>query len=450
MKKFLALVLALVMTLSLAACGGGTSSTPGSGGGTGSAAGDSDKPYAGTTISVVVCTSAFMDKLIEDIPQFEEETGITVQIEEMQDSQVSQKVSVTCAGESGDLDVFGYRPLQDSTLYINNGWLEDLSSYIEAAGEEYDYEDFFQASRDATSDINGTPYGIPYMTEREILYLNMDLLEAAGFTEAPKTMDELVEMCEALNDPDNGVYALALRGEGNAAVTQFAGFLYAFGGDFFDMETKTATVNTPEFMEAVKFYAQLVNDYCAPGTVNYTWTETSNLFCQGSVAIRIDCDSQYAYAIDQDNSLVYDSVGYGEFPATEEYGSTPFNITAWALGINPYSENKEAAWEFIKWATGKEQDVTGMIAGNSSARTSTWENEEATGAYPDELLDVIVATNANENSRSYDRPVMVEGAEARAAIGELLTMAIEGASDSDLQAKADEVNTLVQELLDAE
>ena len=136
MKKFLALVLALVMTLSLAACGGGTSSTPSSGGGTGSAAGDSDKPYAGTTISVVVCTSAFMDKLIEDIPQFEEETGITVQIEEMQDSQVSQKVSVTCAGESGDLDVFGYRPLQDSTLYINNGWLEDLSSYIEAAGEE--------------------------------------------------------------------------------------------------------------------------------------------------------------------------------------------------------------------------------------------------------------------------------------------------------------------------
>ena len=91
-----------------------------------------------------------------------------------------------------------------------------------------------------------------------------------------------------------------------------------------------------------------------------------------------------------------------------------------------------------------------MIAGNSSARTSTWENEEATGAYPDELLDVIIETNANEDARSYDRPVMVEGAEARASIGELLTMAMEGASDEDLQAKAEEVNASVQALLDAE
>ena len=68
----------------------------------------------------------------------------------------------------------------------------------------------------------------------------------------------------------------------------------------------------------------------------------------------------------------------------------------------------------------------------------------------DELLDVIIETNANEDARSYDRPVMVEGAEARASIGELLTMAMEGASDEDLQAKAEEVNASVQALLDAE
>ena len=454
MKKMLSLALALLMVLSLAACGGSGGNAPSSSGGSatgsGGAGADGDKPYAGTTISVVVCTSAFMDQLISDIPEFEEATGINVQIEQLQDAQVSQRVSVTCAGQSGDIDVFGYRPLQDSTLYINNGWLEDLSSYIEEAGDEFDYEDFFQASRDATSDADGTPYGIPYMTEREVVYLNMDLLEAAGYTEGPKTMDELLEMCEVLNDPENGVYALALRGEGNAAVTQFSGFLYAFGGDFFDEETKTALINTPEFMEAVKFYADLIQNYCPPGSINYTWTETSNLFCQGNVAMRIDCDSQYAYATDPDNSLIADNVGYSMFPATDEFGSTPFNITAWALGINPYSANKGAAWEFIQWATGKEQDVTGMIAGNSSARTSTWENEEATGAYPDELLDVIIETNANEDARSYDRPVMVEGAEARASIGELLTMAMEGASDEDLQAKAEEVNASVQALLDAE
>ena len=177
MKKMLSLALALLMVLSLAACGGSGGNAPSSSGGSatgsGGAGADGDKPYAGTTISVVVCTSAFMDQLISDIPEFEEATGINVQIEQLQDAQVSQRVSVTCAGQSGDIDVFGYRPLQDSTLYINNGWLEDLSSYIEEAGDEFDYEDFFQASRDATSDADGTPYGIPYMTEREVVYLKM-------------------------------------------------------------------------------------------------------------------------------------------------------------------------------------------------------------------------------------------------------------------------------------
>ena len=458
MRKFLSLLLAVMLLATLAACGGNNNATPSDtaspgnttpedSSSTSGANNTNDKPYAGTTLSVVVCTSAFIDHLASSLPEFEAETGIKVEMEQMQDSQVTNKVSVTCAAESGDVDVFGYRPLQESTLYSNNGWLEPLDSYV-ADSPEFDYVDFFQASRDATSE-KGVAYGIPYMTEREILYLNNNLLASAGFTEAPKTMDELLEICQAVNDPAKGVYALALRGEGNAAVTQFAGFLYGFGGDFYD-ENGNATINTPEFLEAVKYYGMLVKDYCAPGSLNYGWTETSNLFCQGSAAIRIDCDSQYAYAIDPDSSIIADSVGYAMFPENGSNGSTPFNITAWALGINPYSQNKGAAWEFIKWATNKENDVQGMIAGNSSARTSTWENPKATGAYPEELLDVIIATNANPNSVSYDRPVMEEGTAARTYIGELITAAIEGASDEELQTMADDVNARVQALLDAD
>ena len=78
MKKMLSLALALLMVLSLAACGGSGGNAPSSSGGSatgsGGAGADGDKPYAGTTISVVVCTSAFMDQLISDIPEFEEAT----------------------------------------------------------------------------------------------------------------------------------------------------------------------------------------------------------------------------------------------------------------------------------------------------------------------------------------------------------------------------------------
>ena len=49
-----------------------------------------------------------------------------------------------------------------------------------------------------------------------------------------------------------------------------------------------------------------------------------------------------------------------------------------------------------------------------------------------------------------DRPYMVDGGEARTIIGELITAAIEGISDEDLQTKADGANERIQALLDAE
>lgn len=402
------------------------------------------RDYEGQTISVIICNSSFMEEIQADIGEFEEATGIHVEFESLQDTQVSNKVAVASAAGGKDLDVFGYRPLQENLLYIQNGWLEPLNQYFEG-DEDFDYEDFFESAREITSQ-DGVAYGIPYLTEREIVYLNTELVEAAGLEGAPANFDELLEWCEKLNDPDNGVYAMALRGEGNSAVTQFSGFLRAYGGDFFD-EDRNATMNTPEAIEALQFYGKLCREYCAPGTLNMGWTETMNLFTQGLAAIRIDCDSQYAYATDPESSLVADKVAYAMFPEGPE-GTTPFNVTGWALGIGSGSEHKEASWEFIKWAIGKEQDIKGLIAGNTSARTSTWESEEALTVYPEQLIEVINASNPI--GIETDRPYMVDGGEARTIVGELITAAIEGISDEDLQVKADEANARIQELLDAE
>ena len=157
--------------------------------------------YAGQTISVVVCNSSFMEEIQKDIGEFEEATGINVEFESLQDSQVSNKVAVASAAGGKDLDVFGYRPLQESLLYIKNGWLEPLNTYFED-DTAFDYEDFFESAREITSQ-DGTAYGIPYLTEREILYLNTELIEKAGLEGSPKTYDELLEWCDKLNDPDN-------------------------------------------------------------------------------------------------------------------------------------------------------------------------------------------------------------------------------------------------------
>lgn len=406
---------------------------------------DSEKPFEGTTITLSCASTPYVLTIEKHLDEFFEETGIKVEIDQLSNEQLSNKIAVSSAARGTDLDVIAYRPIQENKLFIHNGWLTPLDGFI-ADSSEWDYDDYTDPSKEITSDANGTAFGIPLVTEREILYYNKELLAAAGFEDGPKDFDELVEYAKALNDPANNVYALGLRGQGNPAVTQFSGFLYGFGGDFFD-ENGNASINTPEFVKALQFYGELCRDYAPEGVMNANWEDTSNWFTQGIVAMRIDCDSQYSYALDPEKSLIHDKVGYSVLPGGTA-GSKPFSIVAWALGISEFSENKEAAWEFIKWATSKEMDLEAQLEGNFSARKSTWADPASTENVPEQLVKVI--EESDKIAVAYDRPYMKDGGEARNIIGELITKAIEGVSDEELQAACEEVNQKVQELVDAE
>jgi multiple sugar transport system substrate-binding protein len=264
----------------------------------------------------------------------------------------------------------------------------------------------------------------------------------AGITSVPKTMDELLEAAKKLNNPDKGIAGIAIRGKGSDAVTQFSGFLRAFGGDF--IVDGKAAINTPEAIKAFQFYGDLLKNYGPAGVANMGWTETQSLFTQGKAAMRIDADSQYGFALDSKSSLISDKVGYFVLPAGPA-GAKPFNIVAWALGISSGSKNKDASWEFIKWSLGKEMDVKTALAGNPSTRNSTWTNKEASKNFPAELVEVINQTNPI--GVGTDRPFMINVGEARTIIGTVITGAILG---KDVTEFANKANEDFQKLLDKE
>ena len=114
--------------------------------------------------------------------------------------------------------------------------------------------------------------------------------------------------------------------------------------------------------------------YSPPGYLSKGWSETSDDFAQGIAAMRIDCDTQYTYATDPESSLVADSVGFAVVPKGDVKASG--SESGWSLAMSAGSENKGAAWEFIRWASGKEMDVYAATQGNFSARESTWETRK--------------------------------------------------------------------------
>jgi multiple sugar transport system substrate-binding protein len=281
------------------------------------------------------------------------------------------------------------------------------------------------------------------VTEQEVLYYRKDLLEAAGL-KVPTTLDELKAAAEKLTDKNKDVYGFVARGQRSPLVTQFSSFLYSFGGDWFDAKTGKATIDTPEALKAIDFYGTMLREYGPPGALNMSWPQAVAIFAQGKVALYTDANSIFQNLLDPTKSAVADKTGVAPFPAGPA-GANMYSVTSWGLSIYSGSKNKDAAWEFIKWATSKETTMktqgTSLVPG---ARTSVWADPNGTSKFP---KDWVEAVKASGNGRGYDRPLVTQVTQARDIIGQAVVTAIEG---GDYTTAAKQANTQFQALLDAE
>jgi len=398
-----------------------------------------DKPYAGTTIRVLFSNHPWTDAIRPFLPEFEELTGIKVQAESLFEDQLTQKLLVEFASGTSTIDVFMQRPLQEAKQFAKNGWYADLRPFVEK-DPDFDLADFFPSALLAET-VDGILTGIPIVTEQEIIYYRNDLFEEHGI-KVPTTMEELEAAAKYFNDPANGFYGFVSRGQRSPAVTQFSSYLYSFGGNFH--EDGKATLNTPEAIAAFTFYGDMLRNYGPPGVLNMSWPQALAIFAQGNAAMYTDASVFYSNLLDPNQSDVGDVVGFAQFPAGPA-GSKPYSVVSWGVSMAATSRNKEAAWEFIKWATSKEMTLRTQARQVPSARTSAWDDPRGTAEFPPQLVEVILASS--EGAMPFDRPNVIAVGEARDIVGTIIVTAIEG---GDVKAVADQMNREYQDLLDRE
>jgi len=398
-----------------------------------------DMPFAGTTLRLVGANHPWQVAITPMLAEFEAATGIKVEFEALGEDQLNQKLTTEFTAGNSDIDVFMQRPLQEARVMQLNGWYEDLTNCV--SDPAYDFADFADGAVGTTM-VNGVLTGVPIVTEQEVLYYRKDLLEAAGLA-VPTTLDELKAAAEALTDKDNEMYGFVARGQRSPLVTQFSSFLYSSGGDWFD-ENRQATLNTPEALAAIDLYGMLLREYGPPGVLNMSWPQAVAVFAQGNAALYTDASSIYANVLDPELSAVADKTGVAVFPAGPA-GSIMYNVTSWGLAMHSGSKNKDAACEFIKWATSK--DIVSRTQGEGAvpgARESVWASPAGSAAFP---ADWVEAVAASANGRGYDRPLVTAVTQARDIIGAAVNVAIEG---GDYVAAANDANAQFQALLDSE
>lgn len=437
-NRWMGASMAVVLTATLAACGSTEKTTPQASNEAPKATKAAAKPFEGKSITLVTANHPWGEAIKPLLPEFEAATGMKVKVESFFEDQLTQKLTVQFTSGSATPDVFMYRPLQEGKLFYKNGWVQPLDEFTKKDAS-YDFADFSKSAV-GTATVDGKLAGIPIITEQEILYYRKDLLQQAGIA-VPKTIDELVAAAKKLHDPSKEMYGFVARGQRSPLVTQVSSFLYSEGADF--TKGDKATINTPEAVKAFTTYGTLLKDFAPPGVLNMSWPQAFAAFAQGKVAFLTDANSLYKNLTDPEKSKVSNQVGFAMFPSGKA-GSKPYSITSWGLAMNAKAANKDAAWEFIKWATSKEIVLKTQEKGNPGARASVWDKPEGTTGFPSELVPII--KESAKAGVDHDRPTVISVGEARDAVGEIVQKVMSG--ETNIQDVADKANQALQAIID--
>lgn len=417
MKKLLALL--LIVSLSFALFAQGASEAPA-------------KPQE---IRVLLANHPYGELLKPMIPEFEAKTGIKVNVESLQESQLTQKLTTEFATGSSTVDVFMTRPLQEGLLFIKNGWYAPLNAY--------DFADYPSNSVDIGRKGN-TAYIVPLVTEWQVMYYRKDLFQKAGL-KVPTNFTELEAAAKALTK--DGVAGFGSRGKGAAAVTQLSSYIYNHGGLYLD--NGVAVFDSPEALEAIRFYGRLLGSYGPQGVVSMSWENLMPVFQAGKLAMWTDASVFYDQVVDPSKtSIPASDVGVAQLPAGPK-GDSPFIVVSWGMGMSSKSKNPDAAMQFLAWATSKEMAIEAMKKNIPMARNSAWANDEVRAKMVPGLIET--QAHAAKNGYPYDRPFMSAVGQARDLIGEVIIESINTKGTSTkLPALAAEKAKAVNDLLKAD
>jgi multiple sugar transport system substrate-binding protein len=432
-------VLAALLALVAAACGGGERGLGGESAGPQEVEGEFDwRRYDGDSLRVVLNQHPWQDAIEPLIPEFTELTGITVEVESLPEAQFRQRVQVEMTAGSEDLDVYMSNVQNEGANFARNSWYPDLGQYIDdpaLTSSEYAFDDFSRGVIEGHT-FAGALGAIPIQLETQMLYYRTDLLEQAGL-EVPATLDELEQVAKQIDDPA-GVRAFVSRGRGAAAVTQISTYVFNHGADWTPegTEDETAAFDTPEGIAAFDYYGRMLRDYGPPGTVNMSWEEALPLFQQGQVAMYTDASTFLPRVIDPAQSSVAEQVGFAKMPAGPGGEFQTFN--GWAVTLSPFSDSTNAAWYFVQWATSPEMVERLTAEGIAGARQSVEFGPE----YPEDWVQAF--TESLPEARP-QLPRVVPVGQVRDAIGTAIVASIQGQPiEPAVQSAAEQFNQIVE------
>jgi multiple sugar transport system substrate-binding protein len=253
---------------------------------------------------------------------------------------------------SGGIDVIGGDVIWPAQLAAN-GWIVDMTDKF----PESEQKKFLEGPLQSVT-YDGKVWGVPWYTDAGMLYHRADLLEKSGYSEPPKTWDELKEMADKVKKDQGIKYGFVFQGDAyEGGVCNGLEYIWTHGGDALDPnDPNKVVIDSPEAAAGLATEASMLSSGVAPEGVSvYTEEETDPAFfaTPGDAVFARNWPYMYAYGGTK-GYLKQDQVGVGPLPV-DEGQQLASCLGGWDMLINAQSDMQEEAWEFIKFMTSPEQ-----------------------------------------------------------------------------------------------
>jgi multiple sugar transport system substrate-binding protein len=329
-RTFLAAALGATGAVALPACGRGNGqSTSGS-----TASSVASGPATGTL--TVWAMGAEGEKLPDLAKKFQAANpGLTVNVTAIPwDSAHDKFNTAITARKTPDMAMVGTTWMGE---FANQNALDPKPASIDSSV-------FFPGAQ-KTTEVNGTTYGIPWYVETRVIFYRKDLAAKAGYDQPPKDWEGLKAMAKALQTKAGAKWGIGFQAGGTGSWQSVFPFAWSNGAQITTSDGKGYNFDTPEMLEAVKYYQSFftdgISDKAAPATPT-----TEPDFVSGKVPMFISGPWEVAGVEKVGGASFKNKYAVAMIPARKTSSSF---VGGSDFVVFKDSKNRDSAWKFVQF-----------------------------------------------------------------------------------------------------
>ena len=416
----------------------------------GTAFADPYAPYKGQTLVVNFPAHPHFNAVMKVLPQFMKETGINVEVDQLQYLKMRERQNLVLTKPKGDYDLIAYVVFSKAD-YVYADQVEPLARFFmnpKLADPSYDPEDLIDGyvqnigvaggKKGYLPGPTGALFGIPFGSETSVFGYRKDIFEKHGL-KVPETYDELLDLACRIPELEPGMGGLASRGKsGHQASHAFLLHLAPLGGRVLD-DNWNPIVNNEAGVKAGEALKTILE--CGPeGATSFGFAEAKNAFLQGQAAMFLDSTVVAGEIDNPEKSKVVGKVGWAPHPMGVRRGS---QTGGFGIAIPKNAQNKDAAFLLMQWLTSKKADKMIALEGGNPSRFSTHADPDVNAKFP----HMRIFGEALKHADPDWRPIIPVWGKINSDLGTTLSKAMTGEMSvkEALDAVADRTRGIMQE-----